>query len=451
MKYLFVFALLGGLVGAAQAQSDFENLTAPGRWTFTGFDTLSQYNDVWGYAADGREYAILGSAWGTHILEVTNPAAPVEILSEPGAQQDVIWRDFKTRGHYLYGTADFEGNSLQIFDLQFLPDSVVKVYDSDSLSESAHNLFIAGDLMYLADNKRGGVRYPMEVFSLANDPTQPELVFTLNYQAFLPEPIHDVHVRNDTAYLSAGFSGMLVYDFSTPTAPVLISTLNAYTAQGYNHSSWLTDDGRYLLVADEVPFGLPLKLFDISDLDNWSEVALLQSNPFATPHNPFIRNDTAFVAYYLDGVQVFDLSDPADPQRLAFYDTYPDNPPGDFEGYQDFDGCWGVYPFLPSGRILASDITYGLFVLELSPGVVSQRLPVAPRRAAYPNPARTVLHAFGQAPRLHNALGQPCPVPTRLLAQDEHHLDVRQLPTGWYVLRTEHRGQSQIQKIWISR
>ena len=40
------------------------------------------------------------------------------------------------------------------------------------------------------------------------------------------------------------------------------------------------------------------------------------------------------------------------------YDTYTQ---GSGNG---FNGCWGVYPFLPSGTIVASDIDNGLFVLQ---------------------------------------------------------------------------------------
>ena len=45
--------------------------------------------------------------------------------------------------------------------------------------------------------------------------------------------------------------------------------------------------------------------------------------------------------------------------EVGNYDTYPIL--GDYSG---FSGCWGAYPFLPSGLILASDIGNGLFVLE---------------------------------------------------------------------------------------
>ena len=53
---------------------------------------------------------------------------------------------------------------------------------------------------------------------------------------------------------------------------------------------------------------------------------------------------------------IHDLTYPYNIIKVASYDTYPGQTIG-------FDGCWGVYPFLPSGTILASDITKGLFVL----------------------------------------------------------------------------------------
>jgi len=78
-------------------------------------------------------------------------------------------------------------------------------------------------------------------------------------------------------------------------------------------------------------------------------------------HNPFILGDLVYCAYYHDGVQVFDISDPENITNVAYYDTYPENV--DYTGYK---GCWGVYPFLPSGIIIASDQTHGLYVMEIT-------------------------------------------------------------------------------------
>ena len=43
------------------------------------------YNEIWGIAAGGKEYAILGSTAGTHFIDVTSPAEPTEAFFIPGA------------------------------------------------------------------------------------------------------------------------------------------------------------------------------------------------------------------------------------------------------------------------------------------------------------------------------------------------------------------------------
>ena len=75
---------------------------------------------------------------------------------------------------------------------------------------------------------------------------------------------------------------------------------------------------------------------------------------------PFIIGTEAIISYYHDGMQIFDISNPSNVTQKAFYDTYPDNAVNNHAG---FEGDWGVYPFYPSENIIASDITYGLFVL----------------------------------------------------------------------------------------
>jgi hypothetical protein len=46
---------------------------------------------------------------------------------------------------------------------------------------------------------------------------------------------------------------------------------------------------------------------------------------------------------------------------VAFFDTYP---PANLANY---NGAWGVYPFLPSGTILISDIEGGLILTRENP------------------------------------------------------------------------------------
>ena len=72
-----------------------------------------------------------------------------------------------------------------------------------------------------------------------------------------------------------------------------------------------------------------------------------------------VRDGLVFVSYYHDGLQVFDVSDPSSPNLVAWYDTFIES------SHAGFAGAWGVHSALPSGKILITDITNGLFVLEL--------------------------------------------------------------------------------------
>ena len=65
-----------------------------------------------------------------------------------------------------------------------------------------------------------------------------------------------------------------------------------------------------------------------------------------------------YVAYYYDGLQVYDIAKPEDPKRIMHFPTSKLAP------RRSFEGAWGVYPFLDSGVILVSDMQEGLLIIE---------------------------------------------------------------------------------------
>jgi choice-of-anchor B domain-containing protein len=321
-----------------------------------------QFNDIWGYSApDGREYAIFGSQNGTHFVDVTNPDSIVEIQYELGSAGATTWRDFKTYDHYAYGVADGGNHSLQIFDLQYLPDSVVKVYDDNEFTDRAHNIHVNKNRLYLIDNTVGGVRTALSVLCLEN-PELPTLIGGLpNTTVGQWNSGHDIFVSNDTVYLSvyfngAGNTGLHAFDFTDPANPVLLGSIQNYPGAGINHASWMSSDGDYAIMVDE-NLASPVKMVDIRDLSNMQTVSTFAPNPGAIAHNPFIKNCLAFISYYHEGVQVYDISDPA----TGYFDT--DTTIGNGNYNPNYEGCWGVFPYLPSGNIIASDRKNGLFVL----------------------------------------------------------------------------------------
>ena len=330
-------------------------------------DTLPEsigyaYNDCWGYTdCDAREYAILGSASYMHFLDLADPTNIKEIAAIPGGNT-TLWREMRTFGQRAYSVCDNCSEGMMIFDLSQLPDTVVKTNQISSFFQSCHTIFIDVEAGWLYAAGTNTTNDGLFIFDLNADPDNPVLIGNTSLPGGY---VHDMYVRGKIGYCSHGNNGYYVYDFSNPQTPILLGTLTDYPQSGYNHSSWMTDDGQYMVLCDET-HNRSVKMLDVSDLSDIQVTDLFRSallgpqDTASIAHNPVIREHYAFVSYYHDGVQVFDISDPYDVKKVAWYDTHLGN-----NNYNGFEGCWGVYAFLPSGLILGSDMNNGLYVLQL--------------------------------------------------------------------------------------
>lgn len=331
------------------------------------------YNDIWGYTWGNKEYAVVGSNTAINIVDVTDCRNPVlENQWVDGGSK--TWRDFKEYREYVYAVCDNCNEGLQTIN-----KDTYATWQSNGDFVQAHNIFIdhsSGKLYVAGSNSLSRGLY---VYDLTITPKTPQLLAAIDFQDWdgitggANWYVHDLYVRNDTAYCSHGYRGHAVWDMSDLTNIVQIG--ERLFDGGYNHSSWPHDDLPYEYVAKEVENGLPLEIYDNSD---WSDIEIdgtfshtihtpTGSVTRSTPHNPYFHNDRLFVSNYHDGLKVYDLADPLDPQILAYYDTYDTNNGyyGNGPSQRSYEGCWGTYPFLPSGCLLASDIDFGLYTLKL--------------------------------------------------------------------------------------
>lgn len=349
------------------------NMTKLAQWDDNTLPTTTDgqaYNDCWGYTSNGREYAIIGSLRQNMFFDVTNPANPilVDSLSAPTGGGSSIWRDFKTYRNYCYAVADQTTQGLLIYNLADLPNNVTLDTQIVSGFSRAHNIYIdvAKRRLYVAGANTCGTGVIVYDISVPDKPVNLGCVNTGGY-------VHDVYVRNNIAYLSSGNPGLRVYDLTNPASPVFKATYASpipYGSGMYNHSSWLNDAGNTLVIAYETR-GIKLETVDVTNyatndinfLDTFYSQNLGSTSPGSIVHNPFIRGNYVYCAYYHEGIVAFDISNPANvgnPQ--AFYDTEPTN-----TNYNGWMGPWGVYPYLPSGTIIGSDMRNGLFVLKHCP------------------------------------------------------------------------------------
>jgi choice-of-anchor B domain-containing protein len=374
---LFACFSLLPLISLAQYQSS--NISQLGHWDNPSIDSITdfanqRYSGCYGWTdtLKNKRYAILGGTDGTYFIEITQPSNPQLRDFVAGALDSCTWREYKTFGHYAYlASDDSEDNRFQIVDLSYLPDSVKLIHDTDTLIRRSHTIYIDGDKLYC-----GGVSYidtttAMAVYSLAN-PEQPQLLRKLEQDYPWIDYVHDMFVRNDTIYASAGFQGLFIFKFQGDTQFVMIGQYTLYPDQGFNHSSYLTEDGRYLVFTDEVPEGLNFKVIDVSDLSNISLVQTMNTSPGATPHNPYIRNGILYMAAYQDGLHMYDLNNNGMPEKLGYFDTFWQNDSGGFID-PDYAGCWGAWPFPEDNLLIASDMQNGLFILDISQALSNQR------------------------------------------------------------------------------
>jgi choice-of-anchor B domain-containing protein len=324
------------------------------------------FNEAWGFWVNNREYGVIGSTSGTHIIDVTDPNNIFQRILIPGASNGphVVHRDYDDFKCYLYAVCDEGTSSLQIIDISQLPDTAFVVYDSREFLTRAHNIFIDIPKARLYTCIENGARgySPLGLYDIS-DPVHPK--FIGHYSQFgdiTASQVHDAYVRNDTAYLNCGPDGLAIMDFSDPSnpKPILTRKPSEYPFAGYNHSGWLTPNGKTYVMADE-NHGLPLKVFDLTDIRNGKVVSTLfakKDTMNAIPHNPLVSCDYAYVSYYYDGLQVYNIKNPAKPVLEAYYPTCT------LPNLRNYKGSWGNYPYLPSGNVVVADMQNGMFVVE---------------------------------------------------------------------------------------
>ena len=233
-----------------------------------------------------------------------------------------------------------------ILDTILMPIDTITLL-SDTLREplnKCHNLYIDTDQGYCylsgCNISAGGIL----ILDLNQDKKNPVHVGSADIAYS-----HDVYVKNDLMYTSEIFLGMFnVYDISDKTNPILLN--GERSSFNFTHNTWLSDDGNYLFTTDERPNAY-VESFDISDLDAIEPLDRFQSLETAglgvIPHNTHYLNGFLITSWYSDGVIITDVNEPDNMIKVAAFDSEATSEGG--------NGCWGVYPFLPSGLILASD------------------------------------------------------------------------------------------------
>ena len=342
-------------------------------------------SDIWGYVdAEGTEYAIMGTLRSTRVYSLEDPANPIERAVIPGATS--IWRDIKSyRDHIYVTTDDFNGNAgetgdgLVIIDMSKAPDTItsskwqpfINFQGVTGQLGECHNIYIdtVQGMAYLAGCQGVGSEGVI-ILDLKIDPKTPVVVGIENNRY-----AHDVWVQDDLMYTSDIIAGFLtMYDITDKSNAIELGRRS--TTSFFTHNAWGSENNAFVFTTDERPGG-KVDAYDVTDpsdivrLDEYRPVDRFADN--AIPHNTHYHDGYLVTSWYTEGLVVLDANRPDNLIKVASYDTYTDEASiPDNQADRWFYGLWGVYPYLPSGLMIGSDINTGLYVWKPSHEVEGQ-------------------------------------------------------------------------------
>ena len=364
MKFLRVsLAVLLYIVGAQGLFGQGVHITK--RADISPSTGTNHYSDVVaeGPRIDGKSYAYV-SSWhntsGVWIFDVTDPDAPI-FLTKYAPSNSLNMQGIEVdKGLGYFG--DDSGGGIHIVDLTnpAAPTLITRITSTQGGYNSVHDLTLDGNGHMFVPHYR--VNDDVQIWNVSN-PAAPYLQMTLQGTDTLS--VHDVTVANNRLFM-AGWGGQLdIWDISNlDTQPPTM--LGSFVSGFHTQDVSLTPDGRFLACPRELLSG-DVGIFDILDPANVQRVATITQPGWGinatSPSTSKIMGNLLFVAWYQSGLLVFDISTPSNPILVGNYDTWPGF---SFGGVGGGDGDWGVWPFLGLDRVLVSDRTTGLYILDVS-------------------------------------------------------------------------------------
>ena len=356
-----------------------ENVELMSHIPLSGFPSNpSSGNDCWGYvSASGREYALMGVSNAMFVVEITDPSNPVIVQSI--SHTNSLWGDVKVYGEYCY-VVNESGGGMDVIDLSNVDSGVVTLvqrFTGGGLSDS-HDVAIDEDsgFAYLCGSNLNGGR--IVAIDLA-DPENPVIVGQISsgQGAYVHDAQAVTYTKGPFAgreiiFAAVGGTGLDIYDV-TDKSNMFRMSRTTYPNLSYAHQCWASEDRQYVYLDDELDGVNETVIFDVSDLANPTVAGTYSSGVSAIDHNLYVRDGFIYEAEYHAGLRIFCADDPVNPLQVGWFDTYPEDDGG------GFDGAWSVYPFFPSGTVIVSDMNRGLFVLDptdaLNAGVLTFTYP----------------------------------------------------------------------------
>ena len=408
LKTLGALGTIGGVSGVASARRNGSSA----RLELVGHTTLGARDggNTYGAVREDLDLAAVGSFYmggnELRLVDIEQPDDP-RLVSTIGTDPAGVSSDIRnvdihpSEPWVLVGNEGGEDAGWAIVDVSDRHDpDLFGPFTVEDAPSGAHNVLgFKDDYAIAVGHGRGMVAYDI------SDPANPVEVSQFQMPAAEHddghdhegegETIHAAHARGDHVFLAHWNRGMYVLDMSDPADPTVAASFD-YTEEDADvplrscHHATPHPSKDLCLLGEEVGHDLPGYKHAVSfDLDT-GETELLSSFQFPqhaqqnsnqgywwTGHfsdwGVGDQEDVVFSGDYKAGVQVFDLSDPADPDRIDQYmptegvGEVRDADPERLDLIDNVPFTWSAESSMAgdSGYVYVSDITTGFYVLSL--------------------------------------------------------------------------------------
>ncbi|MCY1015887.1 LVIVD repeat-containing protein [Pyxidicoccus sp. MSG2] len=264
----------------------------------------NSWNGVW---AKGDALYVASAATGVVLFDITDPASPRFVRSLPGG-------------------GDF----------------------------GAHTVLVDGDRLYAMS---GGQM--LLVFDVSR-PLEPVL-----RQSILPPPDgdlsspHDAFAYGGRLYVSNSYGGYAVLDVTDLDN---VRTLGTYVHGAYAHHSAVGTFAGCTIAFEGTEFNAShVRVLDVSSPERIVKIGEFRMRPVTSVHNMLLVGKRLYVAWYMDGVRVLDVSNPTRPRQVAHFNTFQESHPEASDII--FQGTYGIR--VPGdGYVYTANVPRGLVILN---------------------------------------------------------------------------------------
>ncbi|AGC41585.1 hypothetical protein MYSTI_00226 [Myxococcus stipitatus DSM 14675] len=310
------------------------------------------------YVTKGHAYVVslddvFAGDGGLYVFDIKDRKAPRLVATVRHASEN-YWNSVWAKDDALYIASGDRG--ILVFDIS-QPANPRFVRDlSNGTRQNVHTVQVDGSRLYatLIDPTLETLIYDVK------NPREPVLLgrYLDESVGSLKSMVHDTTSFEGRLYVNHWSAGMLILD---PTDPANVKKVGAYKyPRASSHAARVGRiNGNLTGFEGGEGWGAHLRVLDLADEKNPRLIGEYKLSPEVSIHNMELVGSRLYLAHYQHGVRVLDVSGPAKPVELAYYNTWRETDAN--RGTSPWDGAIGIR--VPGdGYVYVVDTSRGLLI-----------------------------------------------------------------------------------------